>query len=181
MILWKGHCSVHTRFTVQQIDAFRKKYPGGKVIAHPECTFDVVQAADAQRIDRGHHRDLRKARRDRSGPSATEIHLVNRLTHELAPDRTIVTLDPFGCLCSTMFRVSPNHLLWILEGLLAGTVHNQIIVPDDTKRSAGSPSTGCWKPMNDERLRAVRQVLGHASRASALHRAPCSPEPFTST
>jgi quinolinate synthase len=67
---------------------------------------------------------------------ATEIHLVNRLAHELAPDRHVVTLDPFGCLCSTMFRVSPNHLLWVLEGLVEGTIHNQIIVPDETKRWA---------------------------------------------
>jgi quinolinate synthase len=67
---------------------------------------------------------------------ATEIHLVNRLAHDVAPERTVVTLDPFGCLCSTMFRVSPNHLLWILEGLVAGEIHNQIIVPDETKRWA---------------------------------------------
>ena len=67
---------------------------------------------------------------------ATEIHLVNRLAHEVAPDRTVVTLDPFGCLCSTMFRVSPNHLLWILEGLVEGRIHNQIVVPDETKRWA---------------------------------------------
>jgi quinolinate synthase len=67
---------------------------------------------------------------------ATEVHLVNRLTHEFAPGKTIVTLDPFGCLCSTMFRVSPNHLLWILEGLVEGKIHNQIIVPDDQKRDA---------------------------------------------
>ena len=67
---------------------------------------------------------------------ATEVHLVNRLGHEVAPARTVVTLDPFGCLCSTMFRVSPNHLLWILEGLVEGEIHNQIIVPDDQKRAA---------------------------------------------
>ena len=67
---------------------------------------------------------------------ATEVHLVNRLRNEVAPDRTVVTLDPFGCLCSTMFRVSPNHLLWILEGLVEGKVHNQIIVPEDQKRGA---------------------------------------------
>ena len=67
---------------------------------------------------------------------ATEVHLVNRLAHEVAPERTVVTLDPFGCLCSTMFRVSPNHLLWILEGLVNGEVHNQIIVPEDQKRDA---------------------------------------------
>jgi quinolinate synthase len=67
---------------------------------------------------------------------ATEVHLVNRLANQVAPDRTVVTLDPFGCLCSTMFRVSPNHLLWILEGLLEGKIHNQIIVPDEIKRQA---------------------------------------------
>ena len=82
-----------------------------------------------------------------SGPSATEIHLVNRLAHEVAPDKTVVTLDPFGCLCSTMFRVSPNHLLWMLEGLVEGKIHNQIIVPEPS-RSTGrqaSRSTGCWR------------------------------------
>jgi quinolinate synthase len=136
LILWKGHCSVHTRFTVQQIEAFRKKYPTGKVIAHPECTFDVVQAADVSGSTEMIIDTLRKSPPGSIWAVATEIHLVNRMTHELAPDRTIVTLDPFGCLCSTMFRVSPNHLLWILEGLLEGTVHNQIVVPDETKRWA---------------------------------------------
>jgi len=136
LILWKGHCSVHTRFTVAQIDAFRKKYATGKVIAHPECTFDVVQAADLSGSTEFIVETLRKSPAGSVWAVATEIHLVNRMMHELAPDRTIVTLDPFGCLCSTMFRVSPNHLLWILEGLLEGTVHNQIIVPDEIKRWA---------------------------------------------
>ena len=152
LILWKGHCSVHTRFTVQQIDAFRKKYPDGKVIAHPECTFDVVQAADLSGSTEAIIGTLRKSPPGSVWAVATEIHLVNRLTHELAPDRTIVTLDPFGCLCSTMFRVSPNHLLWILEGLLAGTVHNQIIVPDDTKRGAGRPRSDAGNHMNDHEV-----------------------------
>jgi quinolinate synthase len=66
---------------------------------------------------------------------ATEIHLVNRLTAEV-PDKTIVTLDPFGCLCSTMFRVSPNHLLWVLEGLVEGNVYNHITVPEPTRSNA---------------------------------------------
>jgi quinolinate synthase len=136
LLLWKGHCSVHTRFTVQQIDAFRKKYPEGKVIAHPECTFDVVQAADLSGSTEFIIETLRKSPMGSVWAVATEIHLVNRLMHELAPDRTVVTLDPFGCLCSTMFRVSPNHLLWVLEGLLEGTIHNQIIVPEETKRWA---------------------------------------------
>jgi quinolinate synthase len=136
LLLWKGHCSVHTRFTVQQIEAFRKKHPEGKVIAHPECTFDVVQAADLSGSTEFIIETLRKSPKGSVWAVATEIHLVNRMMHELAPDRTVVTLDPFGCLCSTMFRVSPNHLLWVLEGLLEGTIHNQIIVPDETKRWA---------------------------------------------
>jgi quinolinate synthase len=136
LILWKGHCSVHTRFTVAQIEAFRSKYPDGRVIAHPECTFDVVQAADLSGSTEFIIQTLRNSPAGSVWAVATEIHLVNRLARELAPDRTVVTLDPFGCLCSTMFRVSPNHLLWVLEGLLEGVVHNQIIVPDETKRSA---------------------------------------------
>ena len=136
LLLWKGHCSVHTRFTVQQIQAFRKKHPEGKVIAHPECTFDVVQAADLAGSTEFIIDTLRKSPAGSVWAVATEIHLVNRLMRELAPDRTIVTLDPFGCLCSTMFRVSPNHLLWVLDGLVEGTLHNQIIVPDETKRWA---------------------------------------------
>jgi len=135
LILWKGHCSVHTRFTVAQIDAFRKKYPGGKVVAHPECTFDVVQAADESGSTDYIINAVRNSPAGTTWAVATEVHLVNRLTHEF-PDKHIVTLDPFGCLCSTMFRVSPNHLLWILEGLVDGEIHNQIIVPDDQKRAA---------------------------------------------
>jgi quinolinate synthase len=136
LFLWKGYCSVHTRFTVPQIDAFRKKYPQGRVIAHPECTFDVVQAAD----ESGSTEQIINAVRNSPSGSvwavATEIHLVNRLTNEVAPDKTVVTLDPFGCLCSTMFRVSPNHLLWIMEGLVEGKIHNQITVPEPHKSQA---------------------------------------------
>ena len=136
LILWKGFCSVHTRFTVAQIDAFRKKYPTGQVVAHPECTFDVVQAADRSGSTEGIIRTVSDSPEGSIWAVATEVHLVNRLAHDVAPARTVVTLDPFGCLCSTMFRVSPNHLLWILEGLVNGEIHNQIIVPDDQKRDA---------------------------------------------
>ena len=136
LILWKGHCSVHTRFSVQQIANFRKQYPQGRVIVHPECTFDVVQAAD----DSGSTEHIIKTVTNSPEGSVwavgTEIHLVHRLTQQLAPSRTVVTLDPFGCLCSTMFRVSPNHLLWVLEGLLDGEIHNQIIVPEPTRHWA---------------------------------------------
>ena len=136
LILWKGHCSVHTRFTVAQIEAFRKRYPEGKVVAHPECTFDVVQAADVSGSTEFIINTVKESPKGSVWAVATEIHLVNRLASQVAPDRLVVTLDPFGCLCSTMFRVSPNHLLWILEGLLEGQIHNQIVVPDETKRWA---------------------------------------------
>ena len=136
LILWMGHCSVHTRFTIQQIDAFRKKHPDGKVIAHPECTFDVVQAADVSGSTEHIINTVRSSPPGSIWAVATEVHLVNRLKNEVAPDKTVVTLDPFGCLCSTMFRVSPNHLLWVLEGLVQGRIQNQIIVPEPQKSFA---------------------------------------------
>ena len=136
LFLWKGHCSVHTRFTVAQINAFRQKYPDGKVIAHPECTFDVVQAAD---VSGSTEQIINTVKNSPSGTVwavATEIHLVNRVKNAVEPDKTVVTLDPFGCLCSTMFRVSPNHLLWVLEGLVNGVINNQITVSEPQKSFA---------------------------------------------
>jgi quinolinate synthase len=121
---------------VAQIDAFRKKYPTGLVVAHPECTFDVVQAADRSGSTEAIIKTVKESPAGSTWAVATEVHLVNRLAHDVAPERTVVTLDPFGCLCSTMFRVSPNHLLWIMEGLVNGEIHNQIVVPDDIKRDA---------------------------------------------
>jgi quinolinate synthase len=133
MILWKGHCSVHARFTVRQIENIRVQHPGVRVIVHPEVPWDVVQAAD----DSGSTEYIIKTVKDSPVGSTwavgTEIHLVNRLAREVQPDRTVISLDQFGCLCSTMFRVSPNHLLWILEGLVDGEVHNRIVVPDNQK------------------------------------------------
>ena len=136
LILWKGHCSVHTRFTVQQIDAFRTSHPTGRVVVHPECTYDVVQAADEVGSTEFIINTVRNSPQGSVWAVATEIHLVNRLMNEVAPERTVVTLDPFGCLCSTMFRVSPNHLLWVMEGLVEGRVHNQIVVPEEEKAAA---------------------------------------------
>jgi quinolinate synthase len=136
LILWKGHCSVHTRFSVQQIANFRKQYPQGRVIVHPECTFDVVQAADDSGSTEHIIRTVSSSPEGSAWAVGTEIHLVHRLEKQLAPARTVVTLDPFGCLCSTMFRVSPNHLLWVLEGLIDGEIHNQIVVPEPTRHWA---------------------------------------------
>jgi quinolinate synthase len=134
IILWKGHCSVHARFTVRQIENMRRQHPGVRVIVHPEVTWDVVQAAD----DSGSTEYIIKQVTDSPAGSiwavGTEVHLVNRLANQLAPERTVLSLDQFGCLCSTMFRVSPNHLLWVLEGLVDGEVHNRIVVPDDRKQ-----------------------------------------------
>jgi quinolinate synthase len=133
MILWKGHCSVHVRFSAAQIANVRTQHPGIRVIVHPEVPWDVVQAAD----DSGSTEYIIKTVKNSPVGSVwavgTEVHLVNRLAHDVAPDRTVVSLDQFGCLCSTMFRVSPNHLLWILEELVEGRVQNRIVVPDDQK------------------------------------------------
>jgi len=136
MLLWKGHCSVHTRFTVRQIDNVRKQHPNVRVIVHPECTLDVVQAADDSGSTEYILKQVRQSPAGSVWAVGTEIHLVNRLANEVAPERTVLTLDHFGCLCSTMFRVSPNHLLWILDGLLAGKVHNRIVVPAEQKHWA---------------------------------------------
>jgi quinolinate synthase len=133
IILWKGHCSVHTRFTVRQIENLRAQHPGIRIIVHPEVPWEVVQAAD----DAGSTEYI--LNQVRSSPAGsiwgvgTEVHLVNRLASELAPTHTVLSLDQFGCLCSTMFRVSPNHLLWVLEGLVEGKVYNRIVVPDEQK------------------------------------------------
>jgi quinolinate synthase len=133
MILWKGHCSVHVRFTVKQIEALRRQHPGIRVIVHPEVPWDVVQAAD----DNGSTEYIIKTVKESPVGSVwavgTEVHLVNRLANEVAPERTVLSLDQFGCLCSTMFRVSPNHLLWILEELVEGRVHNRVAVSDEQK------------------------------------------------
>jgi quinolinate synthase len=133
IILWKGHCSVHTRFTARQIEQVRAQHPGVRVIVHPEVPWEVVQAAD----DSGSTEHILKTIRESAAGSiwavGTELHLVNRLARELEPGRTVLSLDQFGCLCSTMFRVSPNHLLWVLEGLVDGRVHNRIVVGDQQK------------------------------------------------
>jgi len=133
MILWKGHCSVHTRFSAQQIAAIRLQHPGIQVIVHPEVPWDVVQAADDSGSTEYIIKTIGSSPVGSIWAVGTEVHLVNRLANDLAPERTVISLDRFGCLCSTMFRVSPNHLLWILEELVAGRVHNRIVVPDDQK------------------------------------------------
>jgi quinolinate synthase len=133
MLLWKGHCSVHTRFTAKQIEAVRKQHPGIRVIVHPEVPWEVVQTADDSGSTEYIIKTVSSSPKGSVWAVGTEVHLVNRLAHEMAPDRTVISLDQFGCLCSTMFRVSPNHLLWILEELVEGRVQNRIVVPEEQK------------------------------------------------
>jgi quinolinate synthase len=133
MLLWKGHCSVHERFTVRQIENIRKEHPGVRVIVHPEVPWAVVQAADDSGSTEYIIKQVKASPPGSIWAVGTEIHLVNRLAQQVAPDRTVLSLDTFGCLCSTMFRVSPNHLLWVLDGLVSGEVRNRIVVPDNQK------------------------------------------------
>ena len=133
MILWKGHCSVHVRFTAAQIAATRAQYPGVRVIVHPEVPLDVVQAADDAGSTEYIIGQVKGSPEGAVWAVGTEVHLVNRLATEVAPGKTVISLDQFGCLCSTMFRVSPNHLLWILEELVAGRVQNRVTVSEDQK------------------------------------------------
>ena len=134
MILWKGHCSVHTKFTVEHIERLRASHPDIRIISHPECTWEVIQASDEVGSTSHIIRQVTESPVGSIWGVGTEIHLVNRLAQEVAPERTVMTLDGLGCLCSTMYRVSPNHLCWVLEGLVNGEVRNQVSVPDDHKR-----------------------------------------------
>ena len=111
----------------------RAHHPGVRVIVHPEVPWDVVQAADDSGSTEYIIRQVSDSAAGSTWAVGTEIHLVNRLARSVAPGKTVLSLDQFGCLCSTMFRVSPNHLLWILEGLIEGQVRNRIIVSDEQK------------------------------------------------
>jgi quinolinate synthase len=142
VILWKGHCSVHQRFLPEHVDNVRAKYPGIQVIVHPECRLEVCQKADAVGSTERLLRIIREApAATESNPTTfavgTEIHLVNRMGKEFAAQgKKVITLDDSGCLCTTMFRISPQHLCWVLENLLEGNVVNQIKVKDDVKHWA---------------------------------------------
>ena len=134
VVLWKGHCSVHQRFLPEHVDKVRAKYPGIRVIVHPECRIEVCEKADAMGSTEGLIRIVREAPQGASFAIGTEIHLVNRLAKEFAPQgKKIVTLDDTGCLCTTMYRISPQHLAWALENLVEGRVVNRIQVRDDVK------------------------------------------------
>ncbi|MBX3286914.1 MAG: quinolinate synthase NadA [Actinobacteria bacterium] len=130
-LLWKGHCSVHQRFSPAHVAAFRAEHPDGIVIAHPECAHEVCSIADQVGSTDFIIKAVAAAPAGATIAIGTEIHLVNRLAAE-TPDKTVVSLDPLVCPCSTMFRIDAPHLAWILENLVEGRILNRITVDPDT-------------------------------------------------
>jgi quinolinate synthase len=134
-LLWKGHCSVHQRFQVAHVEAARLEHPGVRIVVHPECSHEVVELAD---FVGSTERILAEVERAPAGSIlaiGTEIHMVNRMAAE-HPDKTVFSLDPLICPCSTMFRIDEPHLAWCLEALVRGEVVNQITVDEETAEGA---------------------------------------------
>ena len=145
LLLWKGHCSVHQRFRPEHVEAFRAEHPDGIVMVHPECAHEVVELGDVTGSTDAIIRAVAAAPPGSVIGVATEIHLVNRLDNE-SPDKTVVCLDPLVCPCSTMSRIDPQHLAWVLEGLVEGEVRNRIVV---------EPETTEWAKVALERMLAI--------------------------
>jgi quinolinate synthase len=145
LLLWKGHCSVHQRFRPEHVAAFRAEHPEGIVIVHPECAHDTVEAADRVGSTDFIIREVAGAPPGSVLGIGTEIHLVKRLDDE-HPDKTVVSLDPLVCPCSTMSRIDPMHLAWVLEGLADGEARNRISV---------DPGTAGWARVALERMLAT--------------------------
>jgi quinolinate synthase len=135
VILWNGFCSVHKRFNVGQIEKARVDFPGVRVIVHPECPMEVVDAAD----EYGSTDYIRKAVEAAAEPTTfaigTEVNMVQRLAAQ-HPEHNIFCLDPVVCPCSTMYRIHPGYLAWVLERLVAGEVVNQITVDAKVSKTA---------------------------------------------
>jgi quinolinate synthase len=135
LLLWKGHCSVHQRFRPEHVESARAEHPGIEIVVHPECAHDVVELADRVGSTERILEWVDAAPTGTKMAIGTEIHMVQRLARR-HPDKTIVSLDPLVCPCSTMFRIDAPHLAWVLENLVAGNVVNQIVVDSDTARWA---------------------------------------------
>ncbi|MBI2300787.1 MAG: quinolinate synthase NadA [Armatimonadetes bacterium] len=135
VILWQGHCSVHSRMSPEHVRRARETWPGVKVLVHPECPFETVQLSDYAGSTEFIIKQVQNAPAGSSWAIGTEIHLVNRLARQ-HPEQTIVSLDDCRCQCATMFRISPQHLCWVLEELTDGRAQNVIRVPEEVIRWA---------------------------------------------
>lgn len=131
IILWKGYCSTHMRFSLQQIEKARAEYPGIRVIVHPECRREVVEAADLYGSTEYIIEQIERAPVGTQWAVGTEINLVHRIAQE-HPEQFIFCLDPIVCPCSTMYRIHPAYVAWVLEGLLDNQVINQVSVDEET-------------------------------------------------
>jgi quinolinate synthase len=131
VLLWKGHCSVHQMFKPGHIEQFRRRFPGSRILVHPECMMQVVDAADLVGSTEFIIKTIRDAPTGSIWGIGTELHLVNRLAHE-NPDKQIQFLSPMVCMCATMYRIDLPHLAWCLDNLARGTPVNRIKVPEET-------------------------------------------------
>jgi len=131
VLLWKGHCSVHQMFKPAHLEQFRRQFPGIKILVHPECMMQVVDAADLVGSTEFIIKTVSEAPSGSVWGVGTELHLVNRLAKEF-PDKSVHFLSPMVCMCATMYRIDLPHLAWCLENLARGTPVNQIQVPEDT-------------------------------------------------
>jgi quinolinate synthase len=157
LILWKGHCSVHMRFTVAQIEAARKMYPGIQVVVHPECRREVVAAADCDGSTEYIVKVIRESPPGSKWAVGTEINLVHRLAAE-HPDKFVMCLDPIVCPCSTMYRIHPSYLCWAMENLARGNVVNQVKVPENIAH---------WARVALDRMIGVTEAARRAEPAAA--------------
>jgi quinolinate synthase len=135
VVLWNGFCSVHKRFTVEQVEQARAQHPGVRVIVHPESPMPVVDAADEYGSTDYIRRAVEAATEPTTFAIGTEINMVQRLAAQ-HPEHTIFCLDPVVCPCSTMYRIHPGYLAWVLERLVAGETVNQVTVSEEVAEPA---------------------------------------------
>jgi quinolinate synthase len=135
IILWRGHCSVHGRFTIENVNEMRGRVPGVQILVHPECQFEVVSAADVVGSTESIIKTIENAPQGSSWAIGTELNLVKRLAQD-NPEKQITFLDKTVCYCSTMNRIDLPHLVWAMESLVRGKVINQIQVPEKIAKAA---------------------------------------------